>query len=107
MLLSAMRCFSLLYLRTSLLAFFTAPALPLTGVQRVAAQDGPPLELTPSCGEQVQRTQALAPLKRSVPHGFEKGLAAVVGGPDQFRKEAIDLARDALCLGVEIGGEPV
>jgi protocatechuate 3,4-dioxygenase beta subunit len=53
-----MRSFSLLDRRTALLAFFTAPALPLTGVQPVSAQDGPTLELTPSCGESVQRTLA-------------------------------------------------
>jgi protocatechuate 3,4-dioxygenase beta subunit len=75
--------------RTALLTFFAAPALPLTGVQRVAAQDAPTLELTPSCGEQVQRTQAQTegpyfkpdtPLKRDLAADRPRGEKITVAG---------------------------
>jgi protocatechuate 3,4-dioxygenase beta subunit len=84
-----MRSFSVLDRRTALLTFFAAPALPLTFVQPVAAQGGPTLELTPSCGEQVQRTLAQTegpyfkpdtPLKRDLSADRPRGEKITVAG---------------------------
>lgn len=77
--------------RGALLTFFAAPALPLVGVRPASAQEGPALNLTPSCGAQVQRTEAQTegpyfkpdtPLKRDLaidrPHGQKITVAGLV-----------------------------
>jgi len=75
--------------RAALLSFFAAPALPLIGVHPASAQDGPSLELTPSCGEQVQRTLAQTegpyfkpdtPLKRDLAADRPRGEKITVAG---------------------------
>jgi protocatechuate 3,4-dioxygenase beta subunit len=75
--------------RTALLTFFAAPALPLAGVRPVSAQEGEKLELTPSCGEQVQRTLAQTegpyfkpdtPLKRDLALDRPRGERITVAG---------------------------
>jgi protocatechuate 3,4-dioxygenase beta subunit len=71
------------------LTFFAAPALPLVGVRSASAQEGPTLELTPSCGEQVQRTLAQTegpyfkpdtPLKRDLAADRPAGERITVAG---------------------------
>jgi protocatechuate 3,4-dioxygenase beta subunit len=101
-----MRSSSLLDRRAALLTFFAAPALPLAGVRPASAQQGPTLELTPSCGEQVQRTLAQTegpyfkpntPLKRDLaadrPHGEKITVAGLVldTGCKPLAKALIDI----------------
>jgi protocatechuate 3,4-dioxygenase beta subunit len=75
--------------RTALLTFFAAPALPLVGVRSASAQEGPTLELTPSCGEQLQRTLAQTegpyfkpntPLRRDLAADRPRGERITVAG---------------------------
>ena len=75
--------------RTALRTFLTASALPLVGVNAARAQEAPQLELTPACGEQVQRTQAQTewpyfkpntPLKRDLTADRPRGEKITVAG---------------------------
>jgi protocatechuate 3,4-dioxygenase beta subunit len=74
--------------RTALAAFLSASTLPLVG-RTADAQDGPRLELTPACGDQVQPTAAQtegpffkpdAPLKRDLAADRPRGERMTIAG---------------------------
>jgi protocatechuate 3,4-dioxygenase beta subunit len=74
--------------RKTLAAFLSASALPLINAS-AGAQDGPKLELTPTCGDQVQPTPAQtegpyfkpdSPLKRDLSADRPKGERMILAG---------------------------
>jgi protocatechuate 3,4-dioxygenase beta subunit len=75
--------------RAALATFLTAPTLSLVGAHPASAQGSPTLELTPSCGEQLQRTLAQTegpyfkpdtPLKRDLAADRPRGEKITVAG---------------------------
>lgn len=75
--------------RTALAAFLSASTLPLVGTRAARSQQAPRLELTPSCGDPVQRTATQtagpyftpnAPLKRDLAADRPRGEKMTIAG---------------------------